>query len=78
MADSPAKPTILKIIANGCDYAVDGSIFLSQFLLIHLGIDQGKGIAVSVNLEVVPRSLWAGFELKNNDMVLVIQATQGG
>lgn len=39
---------------------------------------QKKGIAVAVNNVVVSKSAWSGFELKENDKVLIIQASQGG
>lgn len=36
------------------------------------------GIAVAVNQEIVPKENWETTVLKNNDNVLIIQATQGG
>jgi len=36
------------------------------------------GIAVAVNSEVVPQSLWESKILNSNDNILIIQATQGG
>ncbi len=41
-------------------------------------IDNPKGIAVAVNLEVVPKTNWNEFILKENDKVTIIKATQGG
>ncbi len=37
-----------------------------------------KGIAVAVNGNVIPRSLWPETSLQNNDSILVIKAAQGG
>lgn len=37
-----------------------------------------KGIAVAVNNIVVAKNTWSGFELKENDKILVIKASQGG
>lgn len=37
-----------------------------------------KGIAVAVNNIVIAKNAWASFELKENDKVLIIQASQGG
>ena len=37
-----------------------------------------KGIAVAVNNVVVAKNAWSGFELKENDKILVIKASQGG
>lgn len=39
---------------------------------------KSKGIAVAINSQVVPRSLWASTTLQNNDAILIITATQGG
>ena len=36
------------------------------------------GIAVAVNQEVVPKSLWPKKALQSNDSILIITATQGG
>ena len=37
-----------------------------------------KGIAIAINNEVIPRSNWNTHLIKENDKLLVIQATQGG
>ncbi len=37
-----------------------------------------KGIAVAVNNVVVPKMKWNEMELKENDKILVIKASQGG
>ena len=37
-----------------------------------------RGIALAVNEKVVPRTEWEKFELKENDKVVLIKATQGG
>ena len=42
------------------------------------GLLHKRGIAVAVNNQVVPKSAWSNFELKENDKILVIQASQGG
>ncbi|WP_442847235.1 sulfur carrier protein ThiS [Leeuwenhoekiella sp. H156] len=46
-------------------------------LLSHLNIVQ-KGIAVAVNNTIITRAAWDDFMLKNDALVLVIKATQGG
>lgn len=38
----------------------------------------GRGIAVAVNEEVVPRSTWSQVELLGDDRVEVLVAAQGG
>ena len=37
-----------------------------------------NGIAVAVNNAVIPKSEWAAKQLKADDKVMIIQATQGG
>ncbi len=37
-----------------------------------------KGIAVAVNGSIIPASKWDSFALKENDQILIVQATQGG
>tara|TARA_B100000683_G_scaffold80255_1_gene79181 strand:+ start:252 stop:455 length:204 start_codon:yes stop_codon:yes gene_type:complete len=37
-----------------------------------------SGIAVAINQEVIPQSLWGSKVINTNDNVLIIQATQGG
>ena len=37
-----------------------------------------NGIAVAINNTVVPKYSWTETKLKDNDTILIIQATQGG
>lgn len=37
-----------------------------------------KGIAISVNQQVIPRATWEQHQIQSNDNVLIIRATQGG
>jgi sulfur carrier protein len=41
-------------------------------------VASGRGVAVAVNGEVVPRAAWAGTALRDGDRVEVLSATQGG
>ncbi|MTI22064.1 sulfur carrier protein ThiS [Fulvivirga sp. RKSG066] len=41
-------------------------------------LETKKGIAVAVNDEVIHRTDWETKQLKENDRILVITATQGG
>ncbi len=43
-----------------------------------LEIKNTNGYALAVNNNVIPKSEWSETILKENDKVLVIQATQGG
>lgn len=37
-----------------------------------------KGIAVALNQTIIQRQKWQNTQLKNDDQVLIIKATQGG
>jgi sulfur carrier protein len=39
---------------------------------------EGRGVAVAVDGEVVPRGEWSGTELSDGQRVEVLQAVQGG
>jgi sulfur carrier protein len=45
-------------------------------LLAEMGLS--SGVAVAVNQQVIPRSLWATTPLATDDLVEVIRAVQGG
>ncbi|MBL8992643.1 MAG: sulfur carrier protein ThiS [Spirochaetia bacterium] len=47
-------------------------------VLARLHIPAGKGLAVAVNEEVVPRKLWDEKKLVENDALTLIRPTQGG
>ena len=40
--------------------------------------EEGRGVAVAVDGEVVPRGQWEGLELREGQQVEVLQAVQGG
>lgn len=46
--------------------------------LIHEMRDSDKGIAVAINNVVISRTSWNEVLLRQDDRVLIIQATQGG
>ena len=47
-------------------------------LVLSLNLVSTNGTAFAVNEKVVPKTEWEKFELKDNDKVLIIKATQGG
>lgn len=47
-------------------------------LLEILEVEGGKGVAVALNDQVVPRSRWGTTSLDDGDRVEIIRATQGG
>ncbi len=42
------------------------------------GADPEQGIAIALNGEVVRRLDWASATLRNNDIIEIVRATQGG
>ncbi|GAB3647328.1 hypothetical protein GCM10028791_09110 [Echinicola sediminis] len=55
----------------------EGDLTLSGILQAKQ-IKAERGLAIAVNQEVVPKSKWDNFQLKDNDTILIIKATQGG
>ncbi|HEX2054649.1 MAG TPA: sulfur carrier protein ThiS [Actinomycetota bacterium] len=47
-------------------------------LLAILGFAAGRGVAVAVNGEVVPRSEWRSFRVTDGMQIEVLKAVQGG
>ena len=47
-------------------------------LMTTLGYEQPRGVAVAVNDTVVPKSQWETQQLRANDRIMIITATQGG
>lgn len=37
-----------------------------------------SGIAVAINEEILPKTDWEQYQVKDNDNILIITATQGG
>lgn len=67
---------MIHVTVNNKTHSLQKSIVVKT-LLKELGIAT-NGIAVAVNKEILPKEDWATATLKNNDTVLIIQATQGG
>ncbi len=53
------------------------SLTLEQ-LLAKKNLLHKKGIAIAVNDEVIPASKWSHVQIKENDEILIVTATQGG
>lgn len=37
-----------------------------------------SGIAVAINNEILPKQSWSSYQVRDNDNILIITATQGG
>lgn len=67
----------MKIILNNQAIDMEEAISLQQLMDQQLGQKQ-KGIAVAIDGQVIPKSQWSKTEIKNNQSILIIKATQGG
>jgi sulfur carrier protein len=65
----------LTLNGNACELAPGASI---PEVLAILGLEAGRGVAVAVNGEVVPRSSWEMTTLAEGMRVEVLRAVQGG
>ncbi len=67
----------MTISLNNQTQEIEAQTVLSELVFLHVGEKQ-NGIAVAINGEVKPKSLWTDVQLNENDEVLIIKATQGG
>jgi sulfur carrier protein len=49
-----------------------------QKVLESLNISQPQGIAIAVNNQIITKSNWQSTQLKEEDKITIIRATQGG
>jgi len=66
----------MRLTVNGRGF--DSERELSVQTLVETITEAGRGVAVAVNGEVVPRSTWAATPLADGDLVEVLTAAQGG
>jgi sulfur carrier protein len=64
------------LTVNGAAVEVPGSSLLEA--LAAAGMDDLRGVAIALDEEVVPRSDWAGCELREGQRIEVVRASQGG
>jgi sulfur carrier protein len=72
---------VVDLIINGERRALPGPVSVADLvheLLAKELTDQVRGVAVAVNGEVVPRSVWAATALNAGDSIEVLTAVQGG
>jgi len=68
----------MKIVVNGSETDLaDGATV--EAALAELEVPAaGRGVAVAVDAEVVPRGEWAAYELQDGARVEILRAIQGG
>jgi len=67
---------MITIFINEKCYNIDKNFSLLKILENYLS--DLEGIAVAINYNVIPRSLWDKTYLNDNDHILIIKATRGG
>jgi sulfur carrier protein len=68
----------MEIVVNGKPQALPGAMSLRQYLETLRLPTLERGVAVSLNGEVVRRAEWPRTALKAQDELEIVQATQGG
>ncbi len=66
----------MEIVLNGASHPLTDGESLQQ-LIVTLEL-AGKAVAVAVNRQVVPTSLWSQWILQAEDMVDIVRAIGGG
>lgn len=66
----------MRVFLNGESKTVGDAVTVSQ-LLRDLGLGERR-VAVEINQEIVPRSLYAAHRLQHDDRVEVVRAVGGG
>jgi sulfur carrier protein len=67
----------MNVFINNKQHHLTQSKNLSE-VLKEIDLISERGIAVAVNNEVVPKNSWEQYQLKDNDKITIITATQGG
>jgi len=67
----------MEICINGKKTEVPHDALLTA-VLAEQGLENAQGVAVAVNDTVIPKTQWEHHEVKENDNLLIIHATQGG
>lgn len=69
----------MKIVLNGSEREVPDAVTVADLVGAVSETDaEGRGVAVAVGAEVVPRSEWGARELAEGEHVEVLGAIQGG
>lgn len=67
------------VIVNGEPRGLDEEKALSEFLsAMNIKTEEGRGVAVALNEEVIRREEWGRVRVKPGDRVEVVTAQQGG
>ena len=68
----------MRLILNGAPRELDDGARVGDAVAASGAPSEGRGVAVAVDGEVVPRPQWDAVELRDGQRVEVVQAVQGG
>lgn len=66
------------VMLNGQRHDLPEGATVESAVLAARGSEHGRGVAVAVDGEVVPRGAWATTEVREGQQVEVLHAVQGG
>jgi sulfur carrier protein len=69
---------VIEITVNGSSRELDEGASVTDLVALLGGRADGRGVAVALEGEVVPRSVWESTRLSEGDRVEVLVAVQGG
>jgi sulfur carrier protein len=67
----------MEITVNQQQHQVPDNYSIEE-LLAFLMPETEKGIAVAINQQIIPKTLWQSHQLSPADNIMLIRATQGG
>jgi sulfur carrier protein len=68
----------VNLVVNGDPFEIDDSSTVASLVDRVVEVPGGKGTAVAINGEVVPRAEWPTVPLEEGDKVEVLKAVGGG
>ncbi len=68
----------MKLTINGKAYKTDQANTLDELMSEFRNSESHEGIAVAVDEEVIPKSQWDVYQIKDGSSIEVITAVQGG
>ena len=68
----------MRVLVNGEARELDPHATVAALVTLLGAPPEGRGVAVALDGEVVPRGVWAGTELREGSRVEIVVAVQGG
>jgi sulfur carrier protein len=68
----------MRVVLNGAETELDDGATIQSALAVLDLPAAGRGVAVAVDAEVVPRGRWTDHELHDGARVEILRAIQGG